>query len=138
MVPRVLIFALSLMTCTMWLPPEAATVRSWQGQSLWSRTESQHFEIHYLSGLAPEADAWFEAPSGHTHQGRIMAANQSERNDTYPAAGDNEVSRLRAEVGVLRTESLSVEWNPHLAKRWNRSHSSVQRGPICRMLEECI
>ena len=56
MVSRVLIFALSLMTGDMWLPPQAATARSWQGQSLWSRTESQHFEIHYLSGLAPEAD----------------------------------------------------------------------------------
>ena len=54
--PRVLIFALSLMTGDMWLPPQAATARSWQGPSLWSRTESQHFEIHYLSGLAPEAD----------------------------------------------------------------------------------
>ena len=55
MVSRVLIFALSLMTGDIWLPPQAATARSLQGRS-WSRTESQHFEIHYLSGLAPEAD----------------------------------------------------------------------------------
>src|SRR5262245_23999964 len=56
MTPQVLIFAVTLMTAAMWVPPQAATTGSRQGQSRWLRTESQHFEIHYLPALAPEVD----------------------------------------------------------------------------------
>ncbi|MCA1604495.1 MAG: DUF1570 domain-containing protein, partial [Acidobacteria bacterium] len=48
--------AFSLMTTGMWLFPTTATALSAQGQSLWLRTESQHFEIHYVPALAPELD----------------------------------------------------------------------------------
>jgi len=40
----------------MWFPPQAATARSQQGQSPWLKTESRHFEIHYLPALASEVD----------------------------------------------------------------------------------
>jgi hypothetical protein len=56
MLPRVLMFALTLMTAAMWLPPQAATARSRQNQLPWLRTQSQHFEIHYLPALAHEVD----------------------------------------------------------------------------------
>ena len=53
---RALAFALTLMTAGVWLSPITAVVGSRQGQSLWRRTESQHFEIHFLPALAPELD----------------------------------------------------------------------------------
>jgi hypothetical protein len=56
MLPRVLVFALTLMMAAMWFPPRAARAGSRLGQSLWLRTESQHFEIHYLPTLAREVD----------------------------------------------------------------------------------
>jgi hypothetical protein len=56
MLRRALIFALTVMTAAMWLPPQAATARSQLDQSLWLRIESQHFEIHYLPALAREVD----------------------------------------------------------------------------------
>jgi hypothetical protein len=56
MLQRALEFALTLMTAGMWLSPEAGTAPSRQGQSPWLRTESQHFEIHYLPPLARELD----------------------------------------------------------------------------------
>ena len=46
--------ALTLITAAMGL--QAATAGSRQGESLWLRTESQHFEIHYLPPLAREVD----------------------------------------------------------------------------------
>jgi hypothetical protein len=54
MLPRVLVFALTLMMAAMWFPPLRAGSRL--GQSLWLRTESQHFEIHYMPTLAREVD----------------------------------------------------------------------------------
>lgn len=54
--PRVLMFALTLMTVAIWLPPQSATAGSRQGQSPWLKTESQHFEIHYVAALAREVD----------------------------------------------------------------------------------
>ena len=56
MLPRVLAFALTLTTASGWSAIEAAREPSWQGVSSWQRTESQHFEIHYLPALAPEVD----------------------------------------------------------------------------------
>jgi hypothetical protein len=56
MLPGVLAFALTLMTVDMWSPSQAVTERSKQDQSLWLRTESPHFEIHYPSALAHEVD----------------------------------------------------------------------------------
>jgi hypothetical protein len=56
MLPRVLVFMLTLMTAAMWLPPQADAAGSRQGQSPWPRTHSQHFEIHYLPALAPEVE----------------------------------------------------------------------------------
>ena len=54
MLHRVLVFALTLTTAGVWLPPEAATEPDGRGQLSWQRTESQRFEIHYLPGLAGE------------------------------------------------------------------------------------
>jgi hypothetical protein len=56
MCPQALMFALTLMTAAIWSPPQAATTGSRQGQSRWLRTESQHFEIHYVPALADEVD----------------------------------------------------------------------------------
>ena len=73
MLPRALVFALTLMTAAMWSPPQAATARSQPGQSLWLRTESQHFEIHYLPALAREVDRVVRsAERAHAHiSGRL-------------------------------------------------------------------
>src|SRR5262245_48205300 len=56
MLRQVLMFAVTRMTAAMWSPPPAATTESRQRQSQWLRTESPHFEIHYLPALAPEVD----------------------------------------------------------------------------------
>ena len=56
MLQRALAFTLTLMTAGVWSSPETATAQSRQGQSPWLRTESQHFEIHYLPALARELD----------------------------------------------------------------------------------
>ena len=56
MLPRVLTFALTLLTAAMWLPPQAVTARSQQGKSPWLKTQSQHFEIHYLPASAREVN----------------------------------------------------------------------------------
>jgi hypothetical protein len=57
------------MTAGVWLSPETATAQSRQGQSPWLRTESQHFEIHYLPALAPELDR--VVPSAERAYGRF-------------------------------------------------------------------
>jgi len=44
------------MTADVWALPQVATARSRRGQSLWLRTASPHFEIHYVPVLAPEVD----------------------------------------------------------------------------------
>ncbi len=54
--PHLLMFAVTLMTAAMWSPPQAATTESRQGLSRWLRTESQHFEIHYLPTLARDVE----------------------------------------------------------------------------------
>jgi hypothetical protein len=54
--PQLLIFAATLMTAAMWSPAQAATTESRQGQSRWLRTESRHFEIHYLPALARDVE----------------------------------------------------------------------------------
>jgi hypothetical protein len=56
MFPQLLMFAVTLMTAAMWSPPQAATTESRQPQSPWLRTESQHFEIHYLPTLARDVE----------------------------------------------------------------------------------
>jgi hypothetical protein len=56
MLQRALTFALTLMTAGVWLSPGVATAQSQQGQSGWLRTDTQHFEIHYLPALTPELD----------------------------------------------------------------------------------
>ena len=56
MLQQALVFALTLLTAGVWLSPIAAAGGSRQGQSPWLRTESKHFEIHYLPALAPELD----------------------------------------------------------------------------------
>ena len=56
MLHRALVFALTLTTAGVWSSPEAAAAPFTQGQSAWQRTESQHFEIHYLPALARELD----------------------------------------------------------------------------------
>jgi hypothetical protein len=56
MLQQALVFALTLMTAGVWLSPITAAVGSRQGQSPWRRTESQHFEIHYLPALGRELD----------------------------------------------------------------------------------
>lgn len=54
---RALAFGLMLISTGVWLSTESATAQSRPRQSVWLRTESQHFEIHYLPALAPELDA---------------------------------------------------------------------------------
>jgi hypothetical protein len=56
MFPQLLMFAVTLMTAAMWSPPQAATTESPQPQSPWLRTDSQHFEIHYLPTLARDVE----------------------------------------------------------------------------------
>jgi len=56
MLQRALAFALILTIAGVSLSPEIATAQSRQGQSLWLRTESQHFEIHYLPTLARDVE----------------------------------------------------------------------------------
>ena len=71
MLQRALAFALTLMTAGVWLSSETARAQSRQGQSPWLRAESQHFEIHYLAGLAPELDRVVR--SAERAYGRISA-----------------------------------------------------------------
>ena len=56
MLQRALVFALILPMAGVWSSPGAAAARFTQGQSAWQRTESEHFEIHYLPALARELD----------------------------------------------------------------------------------
>jgi hypothetical protein len=56
MLQRALVFALTLMTGGIWLSQGVDAAPSRPGQSPWLRTESQHFEIHYLPALARELD----------------------------------------------------------------------------------
>ena len=56
MFPQALMFTLTLIAAGMWSPSQAATAGSRQGQSRWLRTESQHFEIHYLPTLARDVE----------------------------------------------------------------------------------
>ena len=56
MVERAFVFALTLTTVGAWSSREAVVARFTQGQSAWQRTESQHFEIHYLPALARELE----------------------------------------------------------------------------------
>ena len=55
MLQRAVVFALALTTAGVWSLPAAARAQSTQAPS-WQRTDSQHFEIHYLPALAPELD----------------------------------------------------------------------------------
>ena len=55
MLERALAFALTLTTAGVGSSPEAAPPFT-HGQSAWQRTESQHFEIHYLPALARELE----------------------------------------------------------------------------------
>ena len=57
MLQRALAFGLMLISIGVWLSTEPARAQSRPGQSAWLRTESQHFEIHYLPALAREVDA---------------------------------------------------------------------------------
>jgi hypothetical protein len=56
MLERALVFALILPAAGAWSSPEAGAVRFTRGQSAWQRTESEHFEIHYLPALARELE----------------------------------------------------------------------------------
>ena len=53
---QLLLCAVTLMTAAMWSPPQAATSESREGQSRWLRTESAHFEIHYLPTLGRDVE----------------------------------------------------------------------------------
>ena len=56
MLPRLLVFAVTVMTAAIGSMPRAATARAPQGQSPWLRIETPHFEVHYLPALAPDVD----------------------------------------------------------------------------------
>ena len=56
MLHRAVALALTLTTAGVWSSPEAASAQSTQALSPWQRTDSPHFEIHYLPALAPELD----------------------------------------------------------------------------------
>ena len=53
---RALAFALALTSAGVGPSSGTAGAQSRLDQSAWLRTESQHFEVHYLSALAPELD----------------------------------------------------------------------------------
>jgi hypothetical protein len=52
---QALLFALTL-TAGVWSSPGTITGSSRQPQPAWQRTDSQHFEIHYLPAVSPELD----------------------------------------------------------------------------------
>jgi hypothetical protein len=54
MLQRIFVLALTLITVSAF--PVAAQAPPSQNQSLWQRTDNNHFEIHYLPALAPELD----------------------------------------------------------------------------------
>jgi len=56
MLQRTLAFTLALIAAGTWLPSEAESAGSQQGQSTWRRTDSPHFEIHYPPSLAADLD----------------------------------------------------------------------------------
>lgn len=56
MLELTLVFALTLATAGVWSSPVAAAAPFTQGQPAWQRTDSPHFEIHYLPALARELD----------------------------------------------------------------------------------
>ena len=56
MLQRAVALALTLTTAAVWSATDAARAQTTQALSSWQRTDSQHFEIHYLSALAPELD----------------------------------------------------------------------------------
>ena len=56
MLDRALVFALTLTTAGVWSSPKAAPALFTQTQPAWQRTDSQHFEIHYLPALARELE----------------------------------------------------------------------------------
>ena len=56
MLDRALVFALTLTTAGVSSSLEAAAAPFTQGQPAWQRTDSQHFEIHYLPALARDLD----------------------------------------------------------------------------------
>ena len=55
MLERALVFALTLTTAAVWSSPAAAAPFG-RSQSVWQRSESHHFEIHYLPALARELE----------------------------------------------------------------------------------
>lgn len=56
MIKRALVFALAVTTASVSPSSEVAAVPLTQGPPGWQRTDSQHFEIHYLPALATELD----------------------------------------------------------------------------------
>ena len=56
MLQRAPTFAVILVTAGVCLSPESATAQSGQGQLPWQRTDTQHFEIHYLPALTGDLD----------------------------------------------------------------------------------
>jgi hypothetical protein len=56
MLQRALAFALTLTTAGVWSSPGASAGPLARGQSAWQRTDSQHFEIHYLPALARDLE----------------------------------------------------------------------------------
>jgi hypothetical protein len=56
MLQRAVAVALTLTTAGVWSWPDVARAQSTQALSQWQRTDSQHFEIHYLPALVPELD----------------------------------------------------------------------------------
>ena len=56
MLQRALVFALTLVTTSVWSSPVVAREPSKQDQSTWQSTEFQHVEIHYPPALARELD----------------------------------------------------------------------------------
>jgi hypothetical protein len=56
MLHRALAFTLTLLTAGVWLSPGVAGAQSPQGQPEWLRTDTRHFEIHYLPALTRELD----------------------------------------------------------------------------------
>jgi hypothetical protein len=55
-VARVLVSALVLTNTSVWSSPDAVDARLTAAQSAWQRTDSAHFEIHYVPALARDVE----------------------------------------------------------------------------------
>ena len=114
MLQRALGFALTLTSAGVGLSPETARAQSRSDESAWLRTESQHFEVHYLRALAPDLDR--AVRSAERAYERISAFELRPRHQS--AAGDVCTLRVNdARTGRgLRNQRSVAPPQPHRSR----------------------